>query len=156
MDTRQTSVQSALRAAFLNDPRCEFIKEWHDETCAYLIVRMTIQYFGVFYNGYCAPFARYSHGVIDSNTIDIYGGITFEEYHKEDIAILGFDCAHAGDEDNPNYSDIQWLSEQCESIARQIPQSVATWPDLSGNGHDLVHPDAVARPVRDESEGGAS
>lgn len=47
--------------------------------------------------------------------VDAYCGITYED-RRDGKLILGFDCAHAGDEADPNTRNMDWLRDQIERM----------------------------------------
>lgn len=49
--------------------------------------------------------------------VPVHGGITLAEEEKDGQMIYGFDCAHAGDEDNPQLQDMAWLQAECQRMA---------------------------------------
>ncbi len=70
--------------------------------------------------GYCefdfAPFAGLSEDLIYD--VAVHGGITYGTHIGS--TGFGFDCAHAGDESNPNTRSMDWLIAEAENMARQI------------------------------------
>jgi len=52
--------------------------------------------------------------------VPVHGGITFADEYPEGVMVYGFDCAHAGDEDNPKVSDEAWLRSEAERLATNI------------------------------------
>jgi len=51
--------------------------------------------------------------------VPVHGGITYARAEYGGM-VYGFDCAHLGDEHNPDVRDISWLKEQCERLADGI------------------------------------
>lgn len=45
--------------------------------------------------------------------VPVHGGITYAQEFTDGSMVYGFDCAHAGDESNPNTSDLTWLRSEC-------------------------------------------
>ena len=54
--------------------------------------------------------------------IPVHGGLTYAEW-DEYGKVYGFDCAHSGDEDNPDVCDISWLKGQCHLMIDSIVQA---------------------------------
>ena len=70
--------------------------------------------------------------------IPVHGGITYAKPSRSDVAsitvgtkslaiskfdceiVYGFDCMHAGDDENPKCHDIAWLKAECEKMASYI------------------------------------
>lgn len=53
--------------------------------------------------------------------LNVHGGITY--YHLEEggkVVIAGFDCAHAGDEDNDKLKSVDYLFQLCEVMEQQL------------------------------------
>ena len=51
--------------------------------------------------------------------VPVHGGITYA-HSNEDGMVYGFDCAHSGDEDNPDVRDTSWLKGQCRLMVNSI------------------------------------
>jgi hypothetical protein len=83
------------------------------------------------YNGYCAlPKASvprrwidgdYSYNAVseDLPDLDVHGGLTFSDV-QGDYLILGFDCNHAWDEDDPALHNPGHVLELARDMERQI------------------------------------
>lgn len=91
-------------------------------TCEVLYIKLheLVQH----YCGYCAlhrDFLTWQAAAQLEVEIEVHGGLTYCELDDERaLWILGFDCAHAGDDENPLTRSLDWLRVQCESMARQI------------------------------------
>jgi hypothetical protein len=55
----------------------------------------------------------------DGPHIKVHGGVTYEKRGDEGYT-AGFDCAHAGDRNNPKTSDPQWVLSEAKRMHRQI------------------------------------
>jgi hypothetical protein len=65
----------------------------------------------------------------------VHGGLTYGKC-KEDETILGFDCAHAGDDKNPLLSDpnhVMKLTKQMESQLKQFAGMYDWWLSCGGS-----------------------
>lgn len=51
--------------------------------------------------------------------VPVHGGITYAECEDGEM-VYGFDCAHAGDEHDARFQDVEWLLGECDSMARAI------------------------------------
>jgi len=52
--------------------------------------------------------------------VPVHGGITYASNQAEEGMVYGFDCAHSGDEYNTTMLDTEWLTAECEAMARAI------------------------------------
>ena len=50
----------------------------------------------------------------------VHGGITYSAEDEGGTVVYGFDCAHAGDDRDPNCISPTWLLDQCKSMVRSI------------------------------------
>lgn len=74
-----------------------------------------------YYCGYCNLPTKLDYQVAESD-VDVHGGITFQRDEPDGTFTYGFDCAHALDEINPSLRDLNFITEECESMAKQIMQ----------------------------------
>lgn len=73
-----------------------------------------------FYTGYVEVPKGRVFSEMESEQIDVHGGVTFSPKPIEGAGEenwMGFDMAHIGDEDNQSLS---YAKEQCELLAKQI------------------------------------
>lgn len=74
------------------------------------------------YNGYCRFMAKpvltagYD-GIL--NYVPVHGGITYAKFVKG-VATYGFDTSHAGDEENPQVRNLEWIEFQAWLMAKSI------------------------------------
>ena len=74
------------------------------------------------YTGYVRFPRKYSDFFEDTadspfyNSVPVHGGITFHR-HSKFGHILGFDCAHAADENNPETLTLKYLAFECAKLA---------------------------------------
>lgn len=55
--------------------------------------------------------------------VAVHGGITYaRESEVDDTMVYGFDCGHAGDDNNPQCKDIEWLTKETEKMAEIIKE----------------------------------
>ncbi len=62
------------------------------------------------------------HGNYDADALqylNIHGGITYCEVN-DDYIIFGFDCAHAGDETDPNMQSVDCVMKLVEDMEKQL------------------------------------
>ncbi len=52
--------------------------------------------------------------------VPVHGGITWARENENGAMTYGFDCAHAGDEDDPRCRDLLWLKIEAERMARAV------------------------------------
>lgn len=52
----------------------------------------------------------------------VHGGITYAN-EDADGMVYGFDCAHAGDDQNPVFQNIDWLKNECDNMAVAIQEA---------------------------------
>lgn len=52
--------------------------------------------------------------------VPTHGGITYAEEFEDGTMVYGFDCAHFNDEHNPNLQDLDYITEECEMMAKYI------------------------------------
>lgn len=75
------------------------------------------------YCGYCIfpkrPLIESGYDGIASY-VPVHGGITLSDELADGQMVYGFDCAHAGDEDNPQVRDVEWLKAECQRMAAGI------------------------------------
>lgn len=111
---------------FMLDTGSKVVKVWKDEVATYFLVeRDWLNLAGeatIYYCGY-AIFTDpplLSDGYQDVEDAYVHGGVTYGKRYDSGIQVYGFDCAHYGDEDDPRCKDYNWLSSQCEKMARDI------------------------------------
>lgn len=73
--------------------------------------------------------------------VPVHGGITYAEELADGRMIYGFDCAHANDELNPQYQDVEWLFAEIDRMVTGVQLAAEYEPDY------LAAPDASARAV---------
>ena len=74
--------------------------------CGYVVIPEDHPYYGLDYEEV-------------EDDIDVHGGLTFSgEFEDVDGFLLGFDCAHAGD--NPEVQDEEYTLSECMSLVDQI------------------------------------
>ena len=102
-------------------PERDATETWEKEGVTYSIVQHTS--FMTHYCGYC----RFATRPVKEQGYDgflayvpAHGGITYAKQSEDGSMVYGFDCAHAGDEDNPNVTDMVWLRTECEKMAAGI------------------------------------
>lgn len=52
--------------------------------------------------------------------VPVHGGITYTSQELDGKMTYGFDCAHSGDDKNPDCQDEKWLSAEAERMAEAI------------------------------------
>ena len=57
--------------------------------------------------------------------IDVHGGVTFSEGRDDGSVVVGFDCGHTCDWDDPLLQDKEWLWSQCWQMAEQLLKAKA-------------------------------
>ncbi|WP_135612779.1 hypothetical protein [Methanococcoides sp. AM1] len=82
--------------------------KWNDVDLVYSIVRHKQ------FSHYCG-YVRFPKRELTEQGYDGIG-ITYAEEHEDGSMVYGFDCMHAGDENNPRCSDIDWLKQECEKM----------------------------------------
>lgn len=128
---------------FFDRAKSTLVKVWADDVARYAIInreRGEIPFnaasslFGgdlddlpdspdtVFYCGYCIftepPFEDSSRYAV--LMADVHGEITYAERFANNVQMYGFDCGHSGDEYDDRCSDVDWLTTECEKMAREI------------------------------------
>lgn len=115
----------------MSERQVEIVKSWQDDIASYEIKKLfwSVEAKAIapslhdYHCGYCTigpDIIRVDERHIEEN-VDVHGGVTFS--HPGDVRgnwTFGFDCAHVDDENNPQLQDIDWLTAECESMARQI------------------------------------
>lgn len=106
---------------------------------------------GGWYCGYCTLPEPLPHGIIKSGDdywsdnpygeIEAHGGITCGG--EVGSTMIGFDCAHCGDEDDPKTRDKEWVKKQCELMAqsyKEVLQRIIPYDRLEHcvNNHDKL------------------
>ncbi|HMN10984.1 MAG TPA: hypothetical protein PKD55_01515 [Bellilinea sp.] len=56
--------------------------------------------------------------------VPVHGGITYAGQGEDGTMVYGFDCAHAGDEEDPKTWDMNWLRAETERMAIAIEAAV--------------------------------
>jgi hypothetical protein len=51
--------------------------------------------------------------------VPVHGGITWAE-EDDGGMVYGFDCAHSGDDNDPNVKDVVWVKAECQRMAQAI------------------------------------
>lgn len=51
--------------------------------------------------------------------LNVHGGLTFASV-KGDYAVFGFDCAHAGDDERPELSDVDYVMSLAQQMEDQL------------------------------------
>ena len=88
-----------------------------------------------FYTGIVHHYAGYAViiGMKETNyfgmDIHVHGGVTYaEKMENVDAVVIGFDCAHWGDDNSAQTRDIAWLKKETETMAIQakkmLPENV--------------------------------
>ena len=57
--------------------------------------------------------------------VPVHGGITYAEESEDGSMVYGFDCAHFGDENNPELFEIDWVKAECQRMASAISIAAA-------------------------------
>ncbi len=78
--------------------------------------------------GYVEIPAKWSGVVMDEENIEVHGGITYQGRpgFADGAEVVGYDCAHAGDAafgcqyEGDVWRDVDFCTEQCELLARQL------------------------------------
>jgi hypothetical protein len=53
--------------------------------------------------------------------VDVHGGVTYYQWEDDTKQyVVGFDCAHAGDQDDPDCQDINWVLNEAKFLGKQI------------------------------------
>lgn len=128
---------------FMQEIESTIVKSWKDEVASYFIIyrqrgdldyMLPMSLFGdpledlpkdpetVFYCGYCIftkPLFEHEswHGL---SSAKVHGGVTYGKRFANNVQVYGFDCAHAGDLYDEDYTDINWLTKECEKMSREI------------------------------------
>ena len=97
-------------------PEKEATKTWEREGVTFSIAQMPLGH----YCGYCRfpkrPTIEEGYDGILAY-VPVHGGLTYAESDADGTMVYGFDCAHSGDDENPERSDIDWLTAECERMA---------------------------------------
>lgn len=101
-------------------PEIDAIHSWTNGDASFHIVRHGS--FGHFC-GYCILPSRPVkepgyNGIL--TYAPVHGGITFARQREDGSMAYGFDCAHHGDDENPNCTDETWLRQECEGMATAV------------------------------------
>lgn len=75
------------------------------------------------WNGYCVFKTRPTieqgyNGIL--RYVPVHGWITLAHSGKDGSMIYGFDTAHSGDDNEPNYKDVEWMFREAERMAIAI------------------------------------
>ena len=103
-----------------NYPDSDAIKTWTKDAIEFFVVaRPRLGH----YCGYCRfprrPLIEQGyHGI--ATYAPVHGGITYAEEDKDGSIVYGFDCAHSGDDEDPQTRDLVWLMAECERMAVAI------------------------------------
>ena len=52
--------------------------------------------------------------------LSVHGGVTYTELDGDGSIVVGFDCAHLGDDKDPQKSNEEWLRRETEQMADQL------------------------------------
>lgn len=72
--------------------------------------------------------------------VAVHGGIT---YGGEESVVLGFDCAHAWDDRNPQTRDLDWLQAETERMTDSILELEAKMEPYYWSEEDVVETAAI-------------
>lgn len=104
--------------------KAEAIHYWTKGDIAFSLRTHSLR--GLGYNWYCGycqfpkrPLIATGYSEI-ATYVPVHGGITFAHENSDGSMIYGFDCSHAGDEDNSQLRDTTWLKAECERMAQAI------------------------------------
>lgn len=102
-------------------PECYAAAVWEREGVVFSLVQHPTHNH---YCGYCRFEGRpvKEQGYMGLLTyVPVHGGITYaeEDIHNGSM-VYGFDCAHAGDDNNPDTRNLRWLKRQAEGMAWSI------------------------------------
>lgn len=74
--------------------------------------------------------------------VPVHGGITLMTHNPDGSVTYGFDCAHSGDDTDPNLRDLSWLHNECEKMAQCLA--------LAADGYEQDYLDAQDNKSRAE------
>ena len=101
-------------------PDSQAFKQWEHNGCMCYLVRQDTM--GYYHCGYVRftkkPVKEDSYNGI-LTYVPVHGGITYAHWSDYGM-VYGFDCAHSGDENNPDVRAISWLTDQCHLMADGI------------------------------------
>jgi hypothetical protein len=117
-------------------PESKAVETWKRDGLSFSIVRHDS---GRHFCGYVRFSARPviedgCRGVL--SYVPVHGGITYA--HQDDAGMVyGFDCAHAGDDEDPRVADLAWLRAECERMGLAIQEAAKIEADyLRNDGHN--------------------
>lgn len=132
-------------------PESEACETWEKDGIVFSLVRQSIpmppnmlsagimNLLSDYYCGYCRfPERPLKEGHYDgiATYVPVHGGITWAEEAEDGSMAYGFDCAHGGDEDDPDLRDPEWLKAECERMAAAIKLAADFEPDYLAAGDD--------------------
>lgn len=77
--------------------------------------------------------------------VPVHGGITYAGEHADGGFVYGFDCAHAGDNQNPDTWDMEWLQAQCVLMKRSIELAAKYEDEYLANESNDYRSELIAR-----------
>jgi len=102
----------------LRYPEAKAEVNWEKERVMYSILKTTMGHYCGYVRFADKPVKEPGYNGILSY-VPVHGGITYA-HAEEGGMVYGFDCAHSGDEHNPDVRSISWLKGQCEGLAAGI------------------------------------
>ena len=102
------------------------VREWSKDGIRFCIAKAGLGH----YCGYCTfphrPVREHGYNGF-MEYVPVHGHITYAAVEQTGTT-YGFDCAHAGDDEDPNCQDEQWVKVECERMAEAIKLAVVYEP----------------------------
>lgn len=89
---------------------------------------------------------NYNHDHLE--LLNVHGGITYADQESEFYSVFGFDCAHAGDEENDRLKDINYILELTEVMEQQILERakyIGEYRELKNMEDKINHLDKIRK-----------
>jgi len=106
----------------MNYPESKAVETWEKDGLRYSLTRHdTMGHFCGYARFPKRPTVEKGYGGILSYA-PVHGGITYA-HQDDDGMVYGFDCAHAGDEQDPLVKDPVWARAECERMGIAIQEA---------------------------------
>lgn len=99
-------------------PEDEADETWQADGATFSVMRAPLGHWCGYVRFPARPVAEEGYrGIL--TYVPVHGGITYAEEDNEGM-VYGFDCAHSGDDSDPEVSDLAWLKAECQRMAQAV------------------------------------